>query len=89
MKLKYEAQKRFRVKYMFKGFTTFERGWWFSHNTNRWEKNPETGEKGYSSHQDCRTVRAFRRKLKSAPKGVEFVLVPRWIGHSVTGFGSA
>ena len=89
MKLKYEARKRTRIKYMFMGFTTFENGWWFNHNTNKWEQNPEAGEKGYCSHQNCGTVKAFRRKLKSAPKGVEFILVSRWVGHDVTGFGCA
>lgn len=71
------------------GFTTFENGWWFNHNTKKWEQNPNAGEKGYSSHQDCRTVKAFRRKLKSAPMGVEFILISRWVGYNVTGFGCA
>lgn len=88
MKIKYEAPKRTRINYGFMGFTTFEDGWWFSHNTNRWEQNPKAGEKGYGSHQPCRTVKAFRRKLKDAPMGVEFILVSRWVGHNVTGFGS-
>lgn len=89
VKLKYEARKRTRINYRFIGFTTFENGWWFNHNTNKWEQNPSAGEKGYGSHQDCRTVKAFRRKLKYAPKGVEFILVSRWVGYNVTGFGCA
>jgi len=88
-KLKYEAKKLTRINYRFMGITTFENGWWFNHNSNKWEQNPSSGEKGYSSHQDCRTVRAFRRKLKSAPKGIKFILVSRWVDHNVTGFGSA
>ena len=88
MKIKYNAQKGTRINYRFMGFTTFENGWWFNHNTNRWEQNPEAGEKGYSSHQNCRSVKAFRRKLKKAPKGVKFILVSRWVGHDVEGTGS-
>jgi hypothetical protein len=84
MKLKYKAKRKSRINYNFMGFTTFENGWWFSHNTNKWEQKPEAE---YSSHQDCKTVKAFRRKLKSAPKGVEFILVSRWVGHDVTGLG--
>ena len=89
MKLKYEARKGTRINYRFMGFTTFENGWWFNNNTNKWEQNPKAGEKGYSSYRDCRTVKAFRRKLKSAPKGVEFILVSRWVGYNVTGIGCA
>jgi hypothetical protein len=83
--MKYEAQKGNRINYGFMGITTFEFGWWFSHNSNRWEQNPESGEKGCSNHQDCRTMKAFRRKLKNAPKGVEFILVSRWNGYDIIG----
>jgi hypothetical protein len=89
MKLKYQARKRTRINYRFMGFTTFENGWWFNHNTNKWDQNPKAGEKGYCSHQDCRTVKAFRRKLKYAPNGVKFILVSRWVGYDVIGFGCA
>jgi len=88
MKLKYNAQNRTRINYRFIGFTTFESGWWFNYNTNRWEQNPKAGDKGYSSHQSCRSVKAFKRKLKKAPKGVKFILVSRWIGYDVEGKGS-
>ncbi len=87
MKLRYKAKKRTRINYMFCGFTTFENGWWFNDNSNKWEINPKAGKKGFSSHQDCRTVKAFRRKLKKAPKGVQFSLVSNWVGHDVTGYG--
>lgn len=70
------------------GFTTFETGWWFNFNTNKWEQNPKVGEKGNCSHQSCKTVKAFRRKLKKAPKGVKFILVSRWVGYDVEGTGS-
>lgn len=88
MKLKYEAKKRTRIKYRFLGMTTYNLGWWFNYNSNKWEYYPSAGEKGCSTHQQCNSVRAFRRKLKKAPIGVEFILVSGWIGHDVTGVGS-
>lgn len=89
MKLKYEAQKRTRINYGFMGFTTFEQGWWHNHYLNKWEFLPQHGKFNYGSHEPCRSAMAFRRKLKKAPKGVEFILVSRWVGHNVTGFGCA
>lgn len=83
--IKYKAKKGTRINYKFIGVTTFESGWWFDYNTNQWEHNPKSGLKGYSSHQNCKTVKAFKRKLKKAPKGVEFILVSRWVGHDVYG----
>jgi len=88
MKLKYKAQNKTRINSHFIGFTTSEIGWWFDYNTNRWEQSPEAGEKGYSNHQSCRSVKAFRRKLKKAPKGVKFILNSKWVGYDVEGTGS-
>lgn len=88
MKLKYEAPKRSRIHYKFMGFTTFEHGWWFSYDTKSWTQHPPKGKGGYSSHQPCKTIKAFIRKLQKAPKGVEFILVSRWYGHNVIGFGN-
>lgn len=88
MKLKFDCKKGFRVKYKFLGMTTFEDGWYFSYDTNSWQFYPSATAKGYSSHQRCNSVRAFRRKLKSAPKGVMFILESRWVGYNVTGYGS-
>jgi len=87
MKVKFQARNRTRFKKRFMGITTFEIGMWFNYNTNRWEKNPKAGEKGFSSHQDCKSVKAFKRKLKKAPKGVEFILTNRYVGYDVYGIG--
>lgn len=87
MKLKYQAKKGNRVKYRFMGMTTYD-DVWFNNNTNRWEQNPKIGENEYCSHQSCRSVRAFRRKLKKAPNGFKFVLESRWRGYDVFGVGS-
>jgi hypothetical protein len=89
MKLKYEAKKRTRINYRFTGYTTFENGWWYNHDLNKWELNLQHGTHNYGSHAGCRSVKAFRRKLKSAPKGVEFILVSRWFGNNVVGHGCA
>lgn len=87
MKVKYKAKKRIRINYGFVGFTSIENGWWFDYDSNEWVHQPIISNKGYSSHQPCNTVRAFRRKLKSAPKGVKFILQSRWTGYDVIGYG--
>lgn len=89
MKLKYQANKTIRMNYGFMGFTTDN--WWFDYATNKWIKHEDLEIptiKGFSSHQDCKSVRAFRRKLKKAPKGVKFILCSRWVGHDIIGYGS-
>ena len=87
MKLKYKAQKRSRIKTRFMGFTTFEPNWWFHYSTNQWEFDSDT-KGGCSSHQKCRSVKAFKRMLKNCPKGVEFILCSRYKGHTVIGYGT-
>ncbi len=88
MKLKYNIKRGKRINHRFIGITTFENDWKFDRNINKWTKTPEVGEKGYGRHQRCRSVKAFRRKLKTAPKGVKFILVSRWVGYEVDGVGS-
>jgi hypothetical protein len=34
---------------------------------------------------DCNSLKAFRRRLKNTPKGIEFRLVSRFIGFDITG----
>jgi hypothetical protein len=85
MKLKYEARKRTRVNYGFYGFCSLEAGWWYNYIVDEWQYEPTGG--GYGSHQYCRSVRAFRRLLKKAPKGVKFILVGKWKGRTVEGVG--
>ena len=90
--MKYQAPKNRRTKYKFIGITTFEELWvwheyykkWINHDDNDyvWDGT------GYTSHQPCSPIRAFRRKLKKCPKGVEFVLVSRWFNNDVIGFNT-
>ena len=87
MKLIFDAQKRLRVKHNFRGMTTFEQGWWHNHDLNKWQ-NPPDEDCNYGSHQPCTSVRAFRRKLKNAPRGIKFILCSKWKGHDVHGVGS-
>jgi hypothetical protein len=89
MKLKYEARKGTRINYRFMGITTFEQWWWYNRDFDKWEFTAQLGKGDYTTCQRCRSVKAFRRKLKKAPKGVEFIFVNRWAGHNVTGFGCA
>ena len=76
------------MNYIFTGFTTFEQGWWYNCDLKRWENDMDGERYDYSSHQPCRTMKAFRRKLKKAPSGVEFVLNSRWVGKNITGVGT-
>ena len=87
--MKYEASKKSRINYGFCGITTFVNGWWWHENDNKWinHNNPLyiSQHNGYSSHQPCRSVKSFKRKLTQCPSGVEFILVSRWVGHCVYG----
>jgi hypothetical protein len=80
MKLKYEANKRSRIKNHFLFYVPLE-----------WQGILDTysgiKEKGISE-VNCRSIRAFRRRLKQIPKGVEIILFSRYIGHNVIGYGS-
>jgi len=89
MKLKYDKQKRGRIKHSFFDMTTFGGNWWFSEKENKWyDTYPEMLTHGCSSHQPCNSVRAFRRKLKKAPDGVKFKLISGFIGYDVYGVGT-
>lgn len=72
------------------GMTTFENGWWYNETYKMWEFiESGTGlpNSQRCAHQPCCSVKAFRRKLKDAPEGVEFILVSRFVGHDVFGKG--
>ena len=85
MKLIYQAPRRMRIKHSFIGMTTFDSYWMYDEEDKKWVG--ELKHKG-CSHQHCNSVRAFRRKLKKAPKGVKFILVSRWMGYDVYGTGT-
>jgi hypothetical protein len=88
MKLRFSKQKSQRVKKRFIGFCAVDRThYWFEELSQSWKQSNECVGPS-SSHQDCNSVRAFRRKLKTAPKGVKFVLVSRWRGFDVDGTGT-
>ncbi len=87
MKLKYEANISQRIKRYFMGYTTFNEGWWYNLSLKKWE-NDKSPLYSYCTHAPCSSVKAFRRKLKKAPLGVEFVLTNRYLNHKVTGKGS-
>lgn len=87
MKIKYEAPNGKRFHSYFRGFTTFEWGWWYNEDLHIWEldSTPQTG--CWSTHQRCRTLKAFIRKLKKAPHRVKFVLQNKYVGYNVYGEG--
>lgn len=88
MKLKYQAKKRTRINHSFIGITPESVGYWYNLDKKIWECNPEHGLYRYSKAQRCNSIKAFRRKLKKAPKGVRFILVSRFKGYNVIGKGS-
>lgn len=88
MKLKYKAKKGQRVNYLFMGMTTFENDWWYIEDLKKWVNNPKDLPYNKSTHQPCKSVKAFKRKLKKAPIEVEFILVSRWKDCNVIGKGS-
>lgn len=91
MKLRYEAPRGRRINYRFRGFTSLERGWWYDEVNKVWTNNYNFNDKRgkFSSHQSCKSIPAFRRKLKRAPKGVEFILRSYGIGYDVFGKGTS
>lgn len=87
MKLKYQASKGTRIKKSrFFGMTPIDTNWEYNLDLKRWE-NKRSLIHELQSYQDCNSVRAFRRKLKKAPKGIKFVL-RRWHGYDVYGVGN-
>jgi hypothetical protein len=83
--MRYEAKKGTRINYKFFGMTNFDDYWWVD-TLKKWVKISEVDKRlERSTHRDCRSTRAFRRMLKTAPKGVEFILVSRWVGYNVYG----
>lgn len=88
MELKYSKPKRQRIKNNFLWITDIDRNYYFDLSKNKWVKIFETKENKITSNRNCRSVRAFRRRLKKMPKGVKFTLVSKWVGFDVEGVGS-
>jgi len=90
MKLKFERKKNSRIKKRFLGMTSYS-CIWFNESSKLWEDPCDESLKipgCKSSHRQCNSVRAFRRLLKSAPIGVEFILSSRYVGYDVIGKGT-
>lgn len=92
--MKYQASKNNRINYGFIGITTFDKNHWMFHeNQNKWINHSDftyiSDGKGCCSHQRCKSVKAFKRKLKKCPKYIKFILVSKWIGYNVIGYNTA
>ena len=85
MKLQYESPKGRRVNYKFTGFEAVDCDWFWAYEHKKWTQY--TDKKSLCSHRECKTVKAFKRMLKTAPSGVKFRLCSRWVGYDVYGFG--
>ena len=66
---------------------------WMESVDNKWRWNADKKEWFYSSASnsnstvflDCKTLKAFKRRLKKTPPGIQFRLVSRFIGFDVLG----
>lgn len=91
MKLYYEAQKGIRVKNChFMWASIYEDGGRnirYSYKYKKWMPySKEMGEKGYSTSQSLRSVKAFKRMLRNNPilRDCEMVLESYYVGYCVS-----
>lgn len=89
MKLRYEQSKGNRLNSQMYGFESVNCDLMWNCELMVFTQEIEIGKYSYSSHAPCKSVRAFRRMLKKAPKGVEFKLWNKYAGCCVYGFGCA
>lgn len=94
-KITYQMIKRCRIKRY--GFLVVQNfgGYFWSNEHRRWiHWEQSMGGKGSSNcfPGKCRSIRAFRRRLREwsryLPPGIRFRLVHHWIGHDVYGWSS-
>lgn len=89
MKIRRDTGRKSRINYGFFGMTVDGPGnWWYNRDLRRWELEPKHGWNNYATWQPCHSVRAFRRLLKDAPRGVRFKLESVWKGRDAHGTGS-
>lgn len=89
MKLRYEQNKGNRLNSQMDGFEAINCEWAWNYDLRKWTQEIESGKYRYSSHAPCKSVKAFRRMLKKAPKGIKFKLWNKYVGCCVYGFGCA
>lgn len=95
MKLKYQHCKGLRVKgHKFLGVDCKTQNyWWVEGNVQKWMHGDSIDPNNHPSYctdmWPCRSVRAFRRRLKQwskyMAKGTQFTLVSRYVGHNIKG----
>lgn len=93
MKLHFNSSKPLRIA---KGFTGYylndplcTTDWWYNITLRQWEVETDKENCHYSTHADCKSIKAFRRALKKAPAGVRFTLVFYGLHtYDVDGIGS-
>ena len=83
-KIKFQKPKGQRIKNRFMGITSFQVEYWYNYESKKWEHYEKSTKGGKSSHQPCKSYKAFVRKLKKAPKGIEFILVSRFVGYDIS-----
>lgn len=88
MKIKYQAPKGRRIKnHDFCWLETENSLYWYVESIKQWrlfEDIPKNCEY-YSTGCLCKSLKAAIRRIKKydLPKGTEFVLVSKWVGHDI------
>ena len=85
IKIKYNKPKGQRIKSRFIGITTDSSDYWYNYDVKKWEHVDNSTIGGKTSHAPCNSVKSFVRKLKKLPKGIEFILVSKYVGYDVKG----
>lgn len=85
MSLEFEAPLGARLHRYYCGITHFAGpNLWWSYEKREWLPGAECGERGYSNHAPCRTLRAFKRHLRKHPSMIgKAILVSRYRDHNV------
>ena len=83
MKIKFEAKKGQRLTKGFIGFEPVNYDWMWNCDLKEWTQELEVGKYEYSSSRPCKSLKAFKRMLKNAPKNVKFRLWNKYIGYDV------
>lgn len=92
MKIKFKLRKGSRFKSQFRQMWELGLNWYWDEKNKKWVKCDSDEFRNnidwMSSDAPCKSIRAFRRKLKSAPKNLTFILDSRFVGCDVSGVGT-
>ena len=81
----YKKQKESRLSKRFLWMECDNYKYYWNIDLKEWVHKPKHGEDNLTFSLRCDSIKAFKRRLKNTPKGVEFRLVSRFIGFDITG----